>query len=195
MPPLSLLFFGIQGAGKGTQVEKLKEFLGQHSDRPIIHIDVGAELRELRDTGSYTGKLTGAVLDTGRRMPDFMPIYLLTRRLVHSLTGEEHILADGIARGNDQTRAFDDAMIFYGRTDYQIISIELSEASVLERLRLRHRNDDTEEGIRNRLAWYKTDVLPQLELLRERGRTVHSIDGESDVETVHQSVLQALKLV
>lgn len=194
MEPVTLLFFGSQGAGKGTQVKLLMDYLRSKSDRGIIHIDMGQELRNLRDTGSYAGKLTGDVIDAGFRMPDFMPTYLQTKKLVENLTGEEHIIADGLARGADQTRAFDDAMTFFKRTNFQIVSIELSVETVIKRLLARGRNDDTEEGIRNRLGWYKTDVLPQLDMLRSRGRTIHILDGEPDPETIHQHLLSALKL-
>ncbi|MDB5237748.1 MAG: adk, adenylate kinase, adenylate kinase [Candidatus Kaiserbacteria bacterium] len=195
MEPVTLLFFGSQGAGKGTQVKMLMDFLASKSDAPIVKIDMGAELRGLRDTGSYAGKLTGTVIDAGHRMPDFMPTYLQTKKLVDNLvTGKEHIIADGLARGEDQTRAFDDAMTFFGRTNFQIISLELPEATVIQRMLARGRNDDTEEGIRNRLGWYKTDVLPQLAMLEGRGRPVHHIDGEPDVETIHKNILTALKL-
>lgn len=194
MDPVTVLFFGSQGAGKGTQVNMLIDYLKSASDRGVIHIDMGQELRNLRDTGSYAGKLTGEVIDAGNRMPDFMPTYLQTRKLVENLTDDEHIIADGLARGSDQTRAFDDAMQFFRRDNFQIVSIELSEASVLKRLTARGRNDDTEEGIRNRLSWYKSDVLPQLELLRGRGRPIHVIDGEPDADTIHHNILKMLGL-
>jgi adenylate kinase family enzyme len=53
MQPITVLFFGSQGAGKGTQVKMLMDHLRAKSDRGIIHIDMGVELRALRDTGSY----------------------------------------------------------------------------------------------------------------------------------------------
>ena len=196
MKPITVLFFGSQGAGKGTQVKMLMEFLRSKSEQAMIHIDMGQELRDLRDTGSLAGKLTSEVIDIGARMPDFMPTYLQTKKLVNGLVkGDEHIIADGLARGSDQTRAFDDAMRFFKRDDFQVISIELSEASVVQRLLARGRNDDTEEGIKNRLGWYKTDVLPQLDLLKSRGRPVHVIDGEPDVETIHKEILTKLALI
>lgn len=195
MKPISVLFFGTQGAGKGTQVKMLMEFLKGKSDQKIIHIDMGAELRALRDGGSFAGKLTGQTIDAGHRMPDFMPTYLQTKKLVDNLVdGTEHVIADGLARGADQTRAFDDAMKYFGRDDFQVISLELTEESAVKRLLARGRNDDTEEGIKNRLSWYKSDVQPQLELLRERGRMIHVIDGEPDVDTIHKNILAALKL-
>src|SRR4051812_14586363 len=105
MSPITVLFFGSQGAGKGTQVQMLIDFLTAQSDRGIIRIDMGAELRGLRDSGSYAGKLTGEVIDNGVLMPDFMPIYLQTKKVIDTLTGEEHIIADGLARREDQTKA------------------------------------------------------------------------------------------
>lgn len=192
--PLTLLFFGTSGAGKGTQVRMLIEHLKQHSDRKIIHIDMGAELRGVRDSGTLTGKLIGQLIDGGNRVRDFLAIYLQTKRMVEEFTGEEHVVADGIARGPDQTRAMDDMLQFYGRENLQIINLVISDETAVERLLGRGRTDDTEEGIRRRLAWTKTDMLPQLELFRSRGRTIHEIDGEPDTETIHKRVLSVLGL-
>jgi len=195
MKPITVLFFGSQGAGKGTQVKMLMDYLKSKGDRGIIHIDMGQELRALRDTGTFAGKFTGSVIDKGARMPDFMPIYLQTKKIVENFTGEEHIIADGLARGREQTMCYDDMMQFFGRgDDFQVISIELSEESVMKRLLARGRNDDTEEGIKNRLGWYKTDVLPQLEFLKSRGRKVHMIDGEPDPDTINKQVVAALDI-
>jgi adenylate kinase len=194
MNPITVLFFGAQGAGKGTQVKMLIDYLQSKSQRGVIHIDMGHELRELRDTGSYAGKFTGTVIDAGVRMPDFMPIYLQTKKMVENFTGEEHIIADGLARGPDQTRGFDDMMTFFKRDNFQVISLEIPDEVAVTRLLARGRNDDTEDAIRRRLAWTKTDVLPQLELLKSRGRPIHVINGEPSIEIGHQSVLAALGL-
>jgi adenylate kinase len=195
MDAITVLFFGSQGAGKGTQVKMLLHFLRSKSDRGIIHIDMGQELRNLRDTRTFAGKFTGEVIDAGDRMPDFMPIYLQTKKIVDNLTGNEHIVADGLARGPDQTRAFDEMMTFFKRDDFQIIDLVIDDETAVKRLLARGRNDDTEDAIRRRLAWTKTQVFPQLQMLKERGRTVHEIDGETDVETIHKNILAALKLV
>jgi adenylate kinase len=195
MDPITVLFFGSQGAGKGTQVKMLLDFLKSKSDRGIIHIDMGQELRNLRDTGTYAGTFTGEVIDAGGRMPDFMPTYLQTKKIVDNLTGNEHIVADGLARGSDQTRAFDDMMQFFKRANFQVVNLIIDDETAVKRLLARGRNDDTEEAIRRRLGWTKTEVLPQLQLLKERGRTVHEIDGETDVDTIHKNILAALKLV
>lgn len=191
MQPISVLFFGSQGAGKGTQVTKLIDLLQTHGERGIIRIDMGQELRNLRDTGTYAGKLTGEIIDAGLRIYDFMAIYLQTKKLVDGFTGEEHVIADGLARGEDQTRAFDDMMKFYGR-NFKVINLVINDQTAVKRLMARGRNDDTEEAILKRLAWTKSDVMPQLELLKSRGREVIEIDGEPDVETIHTNIRAAL---
>ena len=194
MTPVSVLFFGPQGSGKGTQVKLLIEELKKRSDQAVIHIDMGQLLRDMVATGSYSGRLTAQIIEIGKRMPDFMPIFLTTNALVKNLTGTEHVVADGLARGPDQTRAWDDAMQFYGRADYRIVVLELSEEESVTRLMARGRNDDTEEAIKSRLAWHKTDVEPQLELLASRGRIVHRIDGGQSIDDVHAEVMKVLEI-
>lgn len=195
MEPITVLFFGSQGAGKGTQVQMLIDHLKKSSERGVIRIDMGQELRNLRDTGTHAGKLTGEIIDNGIRIYDFMAIYLQTKKLVDSFTGEEHIIADGLARGSDQTRGFDDMMQFFKRDgDFKVINLVINDDTAVTRLLSRGRNDDTEEAIRRRLAWTKTDVLPQLQLLQERGRVIHEINGEPDVDTIHKNILSTLKI-
>lgn len=195
MEPVTVLFFGTQGAGKGTQVKMLMESLAKNSDNGLIHIDMGAELRAMIAEGTYSSPLVQNVLNQGARMPDFMPTFLQTKKIVENLkTGKEHIIADGLARGADQTRAFDDMMNFYDRKNFQVIYLTLSEESSVKRLLARGRVDDTEEAIRKRLAWSKTDMMPQLDLLKGRNRPIHEIDGEPDVETIHKNILSVLGL-
>lgn len=194
MQPTTVLFFGPSGAGKGTQVQMLMDALKKREERGIVYVEMGALLREQVAGGGHSAELTNAIISTGGLMPGFMPIYLMTKRLVEQFTGSEHIIADAVVRRTSQAEAFDEAMKFYGRPDYHVIVIELSEASTLTRLLARGRNDDTEESIKRRLAWYKADVLPALEVLKQRGARIHHIDGEPDVETTHQSILAALNL-
>ncbi len=194
MKPISVLFFGSQGAGKGTQVKMLMDYLQSKSDRAIIRLDMGQELRNLRDTGTYAGKLTGEIIDAGLRIYDFMAIYLQTKKVIDTFTGEQHVIADGLARGADQTRAFDDMMSKFYKDGFVVINLVINDDTAVKRLLARGRNDDTEEAIRTRLAWTKTDVMPQLELLKERGRQIIEIDGEPDVNTIHKEILVKLGL-
>jgi adenylate kinase len=201
--PLTVLFFGPQGCGKGTQVKLLVEKLvaldaaqvtdGTMGARKIVQIDMGAIFRASIAEGTITSQKTAEIINVGKRMPDFMPVYLSTKVFAEQiLTNTEHLIADGLCRGEDQTRGWDDAMQFYGRENYQIIMLELSAEESVKRLLARGRNDDTEEGIRSRLGWYKTDVEPQLALMQGRGRTIHRINGDQSMEAVHANIVKVL---
>ncbi len=190
----TVLFFGPSGAGKGTQVKLLTEFLKNNTERETVYIEMGALLRAMVAEGGYSAELTGEVISHGGLMPSFIPVHLMTKHLVEHFTGEEHIIADGVVRRPDQARGFDDAMEFYGRGDYEVVCIELSEASTMERLLERGRSDDTEESIRRRMQWYHDEVAPLIDLFKERGRTIHYIDGEPSIDAVHESILNALAL-
>ncbi len=194
MNPLTVLFSGPSGAGKGTQVQMLIDALKKRDGRDVVYIEMGALLRAQIAEGSYTSKLTGKIVNEGALMPAFMPIYLMAKHLVEHFTGEQHIVADAVVRRMSQAEAFDDAMRFYGRNEYHVVAIELSEDSIVKRLMARGRSDDTEEKIRRRIGWYKEEVLPTLNLLEERGATMHHIDGEPDIETIHKNIMSALGL-
>lgn len=192
--PKAYLFFGPSGAGKGTQVQLLKNHLTKISNRKIIYIGMGDLLRGMASSNTYSAKLTDDVIRNGGLMPWFMPMYLMTKLLVETFTGEEHIIADGVVRRPGQARGFDDTMQFYKRENYEIIVLELSPESTTKRLLLRQRSDDSEEAIKKRIGWYKSEVEPLLEIFKERGRIIHYIDGEPSIEEVHKTILETLKL-
>lgn len=196
MNPITVLFFGPSGAGKGTQVQMLIDALKARDGKEVIYIEMGALLREMVGEATYSGKLTDEVISNGKLMPAFMPIYLMTKRLVEKCTGvtNEHVVADAVVRKISQAEAFDEAMKFYDRGQYHVVVLELSEDSILKRLMARGRNDDSEEKIRRRIGWYKDEVVPSLKTLEERGALIHRIDGEPDVASVHASIMSALGL-
>lgn len=193
-PSKSLLFFGPSGAGKGTQVKLLIDALNARDSRGIVYIEMGALLREMVGQGTFSGDLTKKIIEEGALMPGFMPVYLMTRKIVEQFTGNQHIIADGAVRRPDQARAWDDAMQFYGRSNYEIVVMELSDKSITERLLARGRNDDTIEAIAKRIGWYRDEVAPLLDIFKERGRTIHYIDGEPTVPEIHEAILRALSL-
>ncbi|XOA42902.1 MAG: adenylate kinase family protein [Candidatus Nealsonbacteria bacterium] len=54
------------------------------------------------------------------------------------------------------------------------------------------RRDDSIEGVKKRLAWYKTDVKPAVRYYQKRGELI-KINGEQSIEDVFKDVLKVVK--
>jgi len=54
------------------------------------------------------------------------------------------------------------------------------------------RTDDTIFGVRERLRWFKTDVMPVVNRYRKEGKLIE-INGEQDIKDVFKDILKALK--
>ena len=135
MQPQTFVFFGPSGCGKGTQAKLLIDYLEKNDpDRKVFYLETGKKLREFMITDSFTAKLTKAVMDEGGLMPEFMPVWIWTQFLIDNLTGDEHILFDGICRRLAEAPILDSAIRFYKMKDPVIISIELSREEARKRL-------------------------------------------------------------
>lgn len=194
--PLTVLFYGPSGAGKGTQAQLLGEFLRvKDGERETEYIETGALVRQFMQQNMYTAGLVRQVVGAGKLLPSFVPIYLWTRYCIEELEGSEHLLLDGLARRAHEVETLHEALAFYGRSNYRVISFKLSEASARERLRSRHRGDDlNEEAIERKMIWYREEVLPAIEQFRALGAPVHTIDAEPPIADIHPVVLKELGL-
>lgn len=195
--PVTVVFFGISGAGKGTQADLLERFLtDKDSGRGVVRAEMGALLREFFKTGTPLAKRAQAVVDNGGLLPSFMPIYMLTARLNPSFQGTEHLILDGVCRRPAQSEMVDEIVRFYGRDNLQAIMLELSPQTARERLSARGRVDDaSEEVMAKRFAWYQEHVVPAAETLEKSGWKIHRIDGGEDIQEVHKEILSRLGLV
>jgi adenylate kinase family enzyme len=196
MSPITVVFFGISGSGKGTQAEILEKYLAEKGGGlGVVRPEMGNLLRTFMQTGTSLAKKTGEIVSAGGLVPSFMPIYMLTNMLNTNFDGTQHLLLDGTCRRPDQSRAVDDMMKLWGRTNLHVISLELTPESAKQRLIARGRADDAkDDAIAARFAWYKEQVVPAMDELGNVGWNVHRIDGEPDIDTIHKSILTALTL-
>lgn len=196
MQPLTVAFFGISGSGKGTQCTILEEYLKKSDpSRGVVRPEMGDLLRDFMKSGTSLAERTGKIVNSGGLVPSFIPIYMLTGMLNRSFDGSQHLILDGTCRRPDQSRAVDEMMRLWERTELQAIVLTLTKGSAKKRLIARGRADDaTDEALNSRFAWYEEHVVPSFEELRTLGWTIHEIDGEPDVDTVQKSIRTALKL-
>ncbi|HVU75758.1 MAG TPA: nucleoside monophosphate kinase [Candidatus Paceibacterota bacterium] len=196
MQPISVVFFGISGSGKGTQAELLENYLKEHGGGlGVIRPEMGNLLRTFMQTGTSLAGKTGEIVLSGGLVPSFMPIYMLTGELNARFDGTQHLVLDGTCRRPDQSRAVDDMMKLWGRKDLSVISLDLTPESAKARLVARGRADDAkDEAIASRFAWYQEQVVPAMDELEKLGWTIHHIDGEPGIDAIHKNILSVLGL-
>ncbi len=195
MKPITCVFFGRSGSGKGTQaallIEKLKTL---DAGVKTIYVETGDRFRRfVNDSGTYSAQRTREVMGAGGLMPAFIPIWTWTSLLVEEFTGPEHLVFDGVSRRPDEAPILDSALQFYGREKPTILFLDVPVAEVTTRLLKRGRHDDKEEKIAERLRWFETDVMKAVHYFETNPYyNFVNIDGDQTIENVHKDILKVL---
>lgn len=212
-PGPRLVILGKQGAGKGTQAERLATHFG------IPRISTGDMFRASVRSGSAYGQRAKAYMDTGELVPDDVVIGLVEERLNQDDASLGFVL-DGFPRTVQQARALDQRL-----GDHAIdLVIELSvptevvlqrlasrrvctdcganynddhpprEASVCDvcRGKLVERDDDTSLAIQRRLDLYaaETEQLITYYLAQDK---LAPVDGLGPVDSVFGRLLRGVE--
>jgi adenylate kinase len=195
----TLIFLGTQGSGKGTQIDLVKKYLAERAAaQPIVHFEMGKNLRKLQKREDYTGKLALKILSEGGLIPYAISCAVFANYLIDNMkTGEEHLIIDGFPRTADQVPTLHSAMEYFAREQVTVVCINISDEEAVKRLVARGRYDDTEEGIRKRLAWSREQTMPNITWFREHGPRYKVIDiiGERSIEEVQADIRAQLGFV
>ncbi|MEZ4104049.1 MAG: nucleoside monophosphate kinase [Candidatus Paceibacterota bacterium] len=197
MEPLTLIFIGPQGSGKGTQISKLKDFLAKtDSSREILDVQTGRLFRVvMAKQETFAEKKITRTLNEGVLQPDFLTYVLWGQEMIKNLDPDKHLLIDGFPRTIDQAKTLASALSFFERKNIHIINLDTPREVVLGRMQSRARADDTPESIEKRLAWYEKDTLPVLDFYRQQDNVqVHDIKGDDTIEEVQENIKVFLKL-
>lgn len=193
MVPKTVIFFGKQGSGKGTQASLLEEALKKTG--PVFHFQTGKAFRELAEGTSYTGERVAETLPGGQIQPLFIAVWLWADAFVKNITDKEHIIADGFPRRVTEAQILNAAFEFYRRDRVDVINLTLDNQIALERMLERGRADDTKDAIMERLEWHDRESTPVIEYFRDMRRyEVHDIDSSKEVEEVAADIREALGL-
>lgn len=195
MEQTTFLFIGRSGCGKGTQAKLLMENLKENTGRDPLYFETGSVFRTLKDRNDFTGKRINEMLDAGKFIPYFMPVWLWTTFLTEEVkTGEEILIFDGVARHPDEAHAFESAMGFFARERVIVIVLDVSREWSKARMLSRARHDDTDEKIESRLNYYERDVVPAIGYFETASRyDVMHVNGEQTIEKVHEDIIKALR--
>jgi adenylate kinase len=122
-----LILLGPPGAGKGTQAKLLA------AEYKIPHVSTGDMFREHKSRGTEIGKKVQAIMDAGGLVTDDITNAMVKERLAASDVAGGLIL-DGYPRTAAQADFLANALQGLGRTVDRVVSYELPEELVVERI-------------------------------------------------------------
>ena len=204
---MRVVIFGPQGAGKGTQAQRIAQKTGAE------HISTGDLVRAEIKSDSDLGKKIQDYNDRGDLVPDDIIIEMAKPYLAQT----DAWLLDGFPRNKAQAKALDEALEDLGIGLDAAIAMEAPDDALVERLsgrrtseatgRIYHlehdpppeddpgpftqRKDDTEEAIRHRLEIYHEQTEPLKDYYGERGILV-AVDATRSIPEVTEDVLRTI---
>ena len=209
---MKLIFLGAPGAGKGTQAEKVSEYLN------IPTISTGNIIREALKNGTEMGKKAKSYMDAGALVPDDVVIGIIQERLTQP-DCENGFILDGFPRTIPQAEALDRMGIHIDR----IIDIEVPDDTIAQRVSGRRvcatcgssyhldykkpqvegvcdrcqgalvqRKDDQPETVKERLAVYHEQTEPLKDYYAKSGKLV-IVEGQERVEDTTALTIAAVK--
>ncbi|MEK7558614.1 MAG: nucleoside monophosphate kinase [Patescibacteria group bacterium] len=184
--PLTFIFIGRSGCGKGTQARLLENYFKEN----VLYLETGTKFRDFIKGESFSSKLSRKIYENASLQPSFLAIYFWAKFLIENMKGGENLIIDGTPRYLEEAEALTTAMKFYGRTP-TVLYLNVSKNFSETHLRNRGRIDDLkEEDIQKRLKWFETSVIPAIKYLKnEKTFRFLEINGEQSIEAVHKEIL------
>lgn len=180
----NLVIFGRQGAGKGTQSQRVVDTFG------VVHVSTGDMLRAAIAAETELGLAAQKIMDAGGLVDDQTMIGIVNERLNAQDIIDNGVLLDGFPRTTAQAEEL--VRILGERSIGAAINLEVSVEEVTERMLARGRDDDTTEAIAKRLNLYESETRPVLDWFEERGLLV-VVDGLGAEDEVFARVRAALE--
>jgi len=192
--PLTFLFLGRSGCGKGTQAELLQQALEERDGiGSVLYIYTGKKIRHLSEKDFYTSKITKEIMKSGKLLPAFMAIWAWSDELIKKITPDVHVIFDGSPRLLNEAKIMDEVCNFYKRKETTVpILIDISREEAERRLLTRGRLDDKKEAIEERLDFYNEHVQPTVDYYKNKG--LITINGEQSIEKVFEDLKKTIGL-
>jgi len=206
---MRIILLGPQGAGKGTQAQRLADKVG------AAHISTGDIVRAEIKSGSELGKKVQEYNDKGELVPD----EIIVEMAKPYLDDADAWLLDGFPRNEAQAKALDEALDDIGEDLDAVVALEAPDDALVERLSGRRqsqatgkiyhvefdpppedgddpgpfmqRDDDSEESIRRRLEIYHEQTEPLKGYYAERDLLI-TVDAEQEIPKVTEDILTAV---
>lgn len=189
----NILFYAPEGAGKTTQAKLLAEKLGVPC---LVSGDLVRRMAEL-DKG-LMGDICRETLKLGHYVADSEMFVLWKARLKDEDTQNGWVI-DGFPRNMTQAEFLADKLDKHGKKVDLVFYLNVPEEESIRRLLARGRRSpdgslhDSPELIAERLKRYKAEEADVLSYYRNLGILVE-IDGMQEIESVHQDIMNHIRL-
>jgi adenylate kinase len=181
---MRIVFLGPPGAGKGTQAQRLKDYLG------VAHLSTGELLRAAGEAGTPLGREAMRSMQAGQLVPDEVVVGIVAERL-NEADCARGCLFDGFPRTVPQAEELDQMLAQRDMPIDLVLALSVSEEQLVGRLLSRGRMDDNRATIRERFRQYNELTEPLLDYYLRRGR-LRTIDGEGTPDEVFHRILEAI---
>ncbi len=214
-----LIFLGPPACGKGTQTNRLAEFLN------FPHIDTGSLLRNEMKNGTEAGKEAKNYVDKGQLVPAELVAKIIKNRLAQDDCKNGYIL-DGYPRSVEQAdilEVINKEIDADETTDFKAIYFDIDTNLLVERIvnrrscpvcgaiynllsippkvenhcdndgaELTQRKDDTREVAQARFDTYFKETAPLINYYKDKG-VLKTIDANGTIDEVWDRLLKVIE--
>ena len=213
-----LIFLGPPACGKGTQTNKLSEYLG------FPHIDTGSLLRAEIAKETEEGLVAKSFIDKGQLVPIDLVATIIGKKLAEDDCKNGYVL-DGYPRSLEQALELDkinEKVDGNEEVSFKAIYFDIDTQILLERIiyrqscpvcgeiynkkfkpskvedvcdkcnvKLKTRDDDNAEVAQKRFDTYFEQTAPLIEFYEKKG-VLHKIDANGSIEEVWERLLEVV---
>lgn len=181
---ITLLILGRSGSGKGTQARNIGL---RFKKNKVCVLETGRLLRKFSKKNNPAVKAAHFFLNKGIIVPSWLVIYLWLRQIVEGKCVGRNIIFDGSPRRIEEAKLIDEVVSWHQNSLPLCLYIEAGERECARRLLNRGRVDDTKSAIRNRLDFFKKEVMPVVRFYEKSGRLI-KVNGDKSPELVWKDI-------
>lgn len=214
----NIIFIAVQGAGKGTAADKLKEKYG------YAHISTGDILRERSQIDDELGREIKNLIDNGIFVSDEIIFKAIEDKILAPECQNGYIL-DGFPRNIDQAKGYDEILKRLNKDLGIVINLTIPNEMLKERIigrrvckkcgaiyniynedvkpkkegicdqcggELYQRKDDNEESMNTRIKTYFEVTQPIIDYYEQKG-VLKVVDSSKDSETTFKEIEKILR--